>query len=189
MRESKSELTDRLRLEGRWEEFTKRREELKADGVPAKQAWFQAAAEFPSLATSTPDASPSVDLSALKGKPGISVLESATWVFEHLDTPWVTPADSPSAGAWSLLVWARSNMAARSEFYRNFAAKIVMPPQEKTREVEEASSAHERELRRRLFGHLEDTMPSTKTSDANDEFLRRLVGDSDNHSGGTEGSR
>ena len=47
MRESKAELTDRLRREGRWEAFKKRREELKAGGTSANQAWFEAAAEFP----------------------------------------------------------------------------------------------------------------------------------------------
>ncbi len=47
MRESKAELTDRLRREGRWDAFKKRREELKAGGVPAREAWYQAAAEFP----------------------------------------------------------------------------------------------------------------------------------------------
>lgn len=46
-RESKGELTDRPRREGRWEAFVERREELKAEGTPAKQGWFQAAVEFP----------------------------------------------------------------------------------------------------------------------------------------------
>ena len=46
-RESKCELTDRLRREGRFDEFKKRREELKAEGIRAKYAWYQAAVEFP----------------------------------------------------------------------------------------------------------------------------------------------
>src|SRR3989304_6065914 len=54
MRESKAELTDRLRGEGRFEAFKKRREELKAKGTPAKQAWYEAAAEFPPSADSVP---------------------------------------------------------------------------------------------------------------------------------------
>ena len=64
-RESKAELTDRLRREGRFEAFKKHREELKAQGVPAKEAWWQAATEFPA-ATEPPAASkvPAVDLSA-----------------------------------------------------------------------------------------------------------------------------
>jgi hypothetical protein len=36
MRESKAELTDRLRREGRWDEFKKRREELKAQQTVAR---------------------------------------------------------------------------------------------------------------------------------------------------------
>jgi len=46
-RESKAELTDRLRREGRFEEFKQRREDLKAEGIRAKYAWYQAAVEFP----------------------------------------------------------------------------------------------------------------------------------------------
>jgi hypothetical protein len=50
MRESKAELTDRLRREGRFDEFKKRREQLRVEGVPAKDAWQQAATEFPAPA-------------------------------------------------------------------------------------------------------------------------------------------
>lgn len=46
-RESKAELTDRLRREGRWEDFKKRREAIKASGVRAREAWVRAAGEFP----------------------------------------------------------------------------------------------------------------------------------------------
>jgi hypothetical protein len=138
VRESKAELTDRLRREGRWEAFKKRREELKAAGTPAKQSWYEAAVEFP-----PPDAQPAaravptVDLRALNGKPAVTVVEAATWAFEYLDADWVTPADAPSAGAWSMREWARSSMAARSEFYRTFAARIVLQPQEQARQAEE----------------------------------------------------
>jgi hypothetical protein len=139
-RESKIELTDRLRREGRFEPFKKRREELKAGGVPAKEAWWQAAAEFPApTASPAPAKTPAIDLSALKGKPPIPVAQSAAWVSEHLDADWITPADAPSASAWSMREWARSTPAARTEFYRIFVAKIVMPPQEKARQAEEVS--------------------------------------------------
>lgn len=47
LRESKGELTTRLRREGKWESFVRRREQLKTEGVPPSEAWFQAAAEFP----------------------------------------------------------------------------------------------------------------------------------------------
>lgn len=137
MRESKAELTDRLRREGRWEAFKKRREELKAAGTPAKQSWYEAAVEFPPPdAQPVVKATPEVDLQALQGKPAVSVVQAAAWAFEHLDADWIKPADAPSPGAWSLREWARSSMTARSEFYRTFVAKIVLPPQEEARQAE-----------------------------------------------------
>jgi hypothetical protein len=138
MRESKAELTDRLRREGRFEAFKKRREELKAGGMAASDAWGAAATEFLSLDTKpVGGAVPTVDLQALKGKPPVSIVNAAAWAFEYLDTDWITPTDAPSAGAWSLCAWARSSMAARTEFYRMFAARIVLPPQEEARQAAE----------------------------------------------------
>lgn len=125
MRESKAELTDRLRSEGRWEDFKKRREQLKADGMPAKDAWVEAAAEFPAPSKVSAEAAPPVDLSPLKGKPAVSILRAAEWVMEHLDANWITLADVPSAGSWSLREWARSSLAARGEFYRYFGSKLL----------------------------------------------------------------
>jgi len=94
---------------------------------------------------------PKPDLSALKGKPAISIVEAAAWVFEMLDCDWVTPADAPSSGAWSLLIWARSSMAARSEFYKMFANKVVSPPQEAEKNAKEKREADHREFMRRYF--------------------------------------
>ena len=42
MRESKSQLMNRLRREGRWGAFKARREELNVGGMPAKDAWVEA---------------------------------------------------------------------------------------------------------------------------------------------------
>jgi len=128
-RESKAELTDRLRREGRFEAFKKRREELKVQGVPAKEAWSQAATEFP------PPDSPvtkaisrlltKAEIRAIEHKPRIKTGQAIRWVFDHLEGDWVQPRDAPSVGAWSLREWARSSAAARGEFYRLFAAKML----------------------------------------------------------------
>ena len=152
MRESKAELTDRLRREGRWEAFKKRREELRVGGTPAKQAWFEAATEFPAVVdrSATP-AAPVVDLQVLKGKPPISVVRAALWAFENLDADWITPAEAPTAGAWSLRQWARSGIAARGEFYRTFVAKLVLPSQEKARKAEEHDDAWDRTVEKLLL--------------------------------------
>jgi hypothetical protein len=125
MRESKSELTGRLRRGGQWQEFVKRREELKASGMPAKDAWVQAADEFPAPSQKTDKATPPVDLLPLKGKQAVPIYEATKWVMENLDADWITPADAPSAGAWSMLRWARSSLAARGDFYRTFVSKLL----------------------------------------------------------------
>ena len=135
MRESKAELTDRLRREGRFEAFKKRREELKANGTPAKQAWYQAATEFPA-AEHVPlqSAIPAEQLEALRGKYAVPTIEAAFWALEHLDTPWTQPADAPSAGAWSLLQWARQSPMTRTEFFRTFGPKLTASPVPRTLE-------------------------------------------------------
>ena len=154
MRESKAELTDRLRREGRWDAFKKRREELKAGGTAAADAWGVATAEFPPADAKRSNGKASVvELRALKGKQAVSVVEAATWAFEYLDADWIKPADAPSAGAWSLREWARSSMAARTEFYKMFATKLVMAPQEKGRENTAEAEARDREIVERLFGN------------------------------------
>ena len=173
MRESKAELTDRLRRAGRWESFKKRREELKAGGMAASEAWDAAATEFPPpVAQHAASEAPAVDLRALKGKPTVSVVQAATWAFEHLDADWVSPADAPSAGAWSMREWARSSMAARSEFYRTFVAKLVMPPQEEARRTQEEAAARDRRLFREIFG---DPKPVSKAEPSTTAVIDRLL--------------
>lgn len=135
MGESKGELTDRLRREGRFEAFKKRREDLKAGGTPAHEAWRLAAAEFPPESGNPTPPAPSrsltkTEIRALKRKPGIKIAQAIRWVFDHLEGDWLQPRDAPSVGAWSLREWARSNPVARSDFYRLFAAKISSIPAE-----------------------------------------------------------
>ena len=166
-RESKAELTDRLRREGRWEAFVKRREELKVEGVPAKEAWWQAATEYPPQNGHGPDGPPpKMDLSALKGKPSVSVVPAATWAFEYLDADWVTPADAPSLGAWSLRDWARSNIATRTEFYRLFAAKLVLPLQEKARQAEEERQEKRQKASARWNDPIDQLLGDRKRADS-----------------------
>ena len=177
MRESKAELTDRLRREGRFEAFKKRREELKAGGMAASDAWDVAAGEFlPPVAQSATGEARTVDLRALKGKPAVSVVQAAAWASEQLDCDWIKPADAPSPGAWGMLEWARSSMTARSEFYRTFVAKLVMPPQEEARKKKETAEAHDRELHKRLFGDLKpDPEADRVAQEAIDRLFSRSV--------------
>jgi hypothetical protein len=186
--ESKRELTDRLRADGRWPAFIHRREELKARGMSAAIAWRMAAAEFPPLvagpavnaaagteATGRSEAStdvppaPGRDQDALDPAPSaitaapplsaqgpgttgsttvttadlppgdqktdldalrqavspIVMLDAIAWVFENLDNEDAKPLYATSAGAWSLLKWARSSAMNRSEFYRVFVPRLL----------------------------------------------------------------
>lgn len=139
MRESKAQLTDRLRREGRWDAFVRRREALKDQGTPAAEAWKIAAAEFGEpvkpASPETDACSSTPDLTVLRGKTA-PILEAVRWTFEHLDATWVTPADAPSAGAWSLRESARINPGTRAEFYRTFVPRMLPTRQQIDREEE-----------------------------------------------------
>jgi hypothetical protein len=74
-----------------------------------------------------------------------------------------------------MLEWARSSMTARSEFYKTFVAKLVMPPQEAARQAQEEAEAHDRDLEKRLFGKPDPPEPPmTPTEEA--AFRERLFG-------------
>jgi len=157
MRESKAELTDRLRRKGRFDEFKKRREELRAKGIPAKHAWNEAAVEFGPMTPEIKAKKPTIDLQPLKGKPSIPIDKAAAWVFEYIDADWMTPADAPSPGAWSLLHWARSSHAGRSEFYKTFVHRLWLIRAAQIQEEQEKAADRERERRRmdQLFGQFD----------------------------------
>jgi hypothetical protein len=133
-RESKAELTDRLRREGRFEAFKARREELKRQGTPAGEAWPIAAEEFAPLEdrkTSDDGGSASGNLSdadtaALLNKVPAPLPQVIGWVFNALDLHGLRPIDAPSTGAWSLLTWARSNARNRTVFYTVFVPKLLL---------------------------------------------------------------
>lgn len=132
-RESKTALTERLREEGRLTAFRVRREGLKAQGVPARKAWVVAGEEFVPQAFPPDHEKPAPDLRSLRAKAAIPIHEAAAWVFEYLDADWIIPEDAPSAGAWSLLQWARTNTWTRSDFYRLFAAKFMPEARDRAR--------------------------------------------------------
>lgn len=128
MKESKGALADRLRREGRWDAFVRRREVLKTEGVEAGEAWTIAAAEFPP-ATPADAAQPNLsvsreELEALRSKPRVGFAQAIEWTLDHLDCEWVESSDAPDATSWSLLRWARSSPSARSEFHRSYAGKL-----------------------------------------------------------------
>lgn len=129
MVEAKADLQRRWQREGRVEEVTafreRVREKLRGEGVrrhdAAQQAWEQAATEFPPLeaANDTPpdpeeNEKPGEELAGASPDPATQTVvdwnRDLQWSYHNLDVT-VKPADAPSAGAWSLRLWGRSNRA------------------------------------------------------------------------------
>ncbi|MEK6677600.1 MAG: hypothetical protein AABZ47_18345 [Planctomycetota bacterium] len=121
MRESKAELTDRLRREGRWEAFKKRREELKAGGMEAQDAWLVAREEFPPEHVSLPFA-PSIEW-----EEGRQSLEAATddseWIF--LAMPIKVPQEIAGPVRWSMLQRLRESPLLRLGFERQVLNRMI----------------------------------------------------------------
>lgn len=76
-----------------------------------------------------------------------------------------------------LLEATRSSIAARTEFYRMFAARIVLPTQEEARQVEKERREHKQDRTRRMFG---DRAANTDADTA--DLIDRLLGDRNEHS-------
>ena len=128
-RESKCELTDRLRREGRFDEFKKRREELKAAGNEAKDAWFIAAAEFP------PQTDPATGSAAII-KPNIrwSAKVRRALYGARSDTEWLLMAMNVRVPAsmqeyfperCAMLMELRANPVLRADFHRLILKRLA----------------------------------------------------------------
>jgi hypothetical protein len=123
MTESKITATERLREEGRWDDASKFREEvrrrLKAEGISRSQAneqsWTEMLAAFPPAApTETTNHAPEMmkELAAKTANVPTNLARDVMWVYANLDNVKATPADAPTMGAWSMLHWARCHRPA-----------------------------------------------------------------------------
>ena len=161
MNESKIELTERLRREGRWSEASQFKDEvlkkLRSDGMTradaAEQAWERMAAQYPPLANigkSTPevpgatvgDPSPEHDveidvlLDRIGGGQPSDLVRDTLWTYENLANRRIKASDAPSCGAWALLEWARKY---RNRFFEQVLPKAMpnKPPEEEGKKREE----------------------------------------------------
>jgi len=135
--ESKEQLKTRLKQEGRWNEFIGYREKLKADGMPAKDAWYEARQKFGPESYRAEVAEDNCDddsvvpdddiicMDVFADKPSVTARAVVQWVFDHIDIKGVKPQDAPSAGAWSFLQRVRSYPDLLKEFYRTIWAKML----------------------------------------------------------------
>ena len=132
MRESKAELTDRLRREGKFDAFKKRREDLKAGGMAAGDAWDVAAEEFP-LEDPLPEAvGPAGGYLRpiepwIEWEHGQKAIEAATndlaWLFHAL--PVRLPDGLGKVGLCGMLARMRANPRLLDEFYRLIMTRMA----------------------------------------------------------------
>ena len=134
--ETKEQFKTRLKSEGRWNEFIKFRESLKAKGYDAKGAWSEARARFGLLAQNasldggvdsvdTPASDCGFCLDDWKNKAPVSARQVVNWVFDNIDVADVKPEDAPSSGAWSFLQRVRTYPDLLKEFYRSVWARML----------------------------------------------------------------
>ena len=114
-------LAAKLKSEGKFEQFKKRRAELVADGLPKTEAYAVAVSEFgagnaPSLPAPPPREreraeSPRPTGEVFAGKSS-SLREDYQWVYENIAVSSVEPEAAPSSGAWGLLEIAKHDPKA-----------------------------------------------------------------------------
>lgn len=145
MTESKIDLTDRLRREGRWGEASKFKDtalaDFRAKGMKrdeaAEAAWAAMAEAYPPLPTLEPEPEPEPpgESAGVDPSDGMEVLPEwiadaapvdlsadIRWVYSQLENKRVRPDQAPNAGAWSLLVWARKY---QSRFFEQLLPKAL----------------------------------------------------------------
>jgi hypothetical protein len=81
---------------------------------------------------------------------------SIRWAFENLMVMDVSPADAPSAGAWGLLLWARSNP---DDFYRLWTRILPNKAQIEQRSRFNATGSTDLELVERFRASLPSSGP------------------------------
>ncbi len=156
MDESKIEMTERLRAEGRWGEASRYKDEtlrrLRAEGMKkaeaAELAWQRMAEKYPPH--SPPAAWEEVvpadedidDLVERIGDQRPDLVRDTLWAYEHLADRRAMPNDAPSAGAWALLAWARQ--------YRNRFFEMVLPKAMNARSQDDEDAENIRRERMQL---------------------------------------
>ena len=80
-----------------------------------------------------------IDVDALVAKQPYDFARDVAWVYEHLADRNVKPQDAPTAGAWSLLTWARR--------YKNRFFEQVLPKAMLNKPSEADENLREAELR------------------------------------------
>jgi hypothetical protein len=146
MKETRAQFRARLEAEGRWGAAVARREDLKAGGMGAKEAWDTIYQDFatttaPPLASTTSVSLPTSDGSLKESSPPapspaspsgpplprvkkrkgkVDFKEEITWVYENMHTD--NPGPAPSGGA--AVMWQQARMDPRT-FLRDVFQRMV----------------------------------------------------------------
>jgi len=138
--ESKIDLTHRLQREGRWPEASKFKDDRiashRSEGTSRKDsqlaAWEEMEQKYPPIAEPSELLDPQ-DIPADSWEDsGVDFAGDAMWVYSKLACAHILPEDAPSAGAWSLLQWAKGH---KDRFYEQTMPKAIAT--RKKREAEE----------------------------------------------------
>jgi hypothetical protein len=148
-KESRIEVTDRLRREGRWGEASVFRDDerrrLRTEGTPKTEAidaaWQAMIDRFPPIPAEPvqlplDETDLSVDYAVLAERLGDSrpdLTRDSLWVYEHLENKQIQVSDAPSLGAWSLLKWARES---RNRFFEQLIPKAIAAKQKQADDQE-----------------------------------------------------
>jgi hypothetical protein len=135
-----------------WKQFVDIRERMKKDGVPAGEAWMQAAQELdPEMWGKGELSEIPVDPPVLKDLPRgrseevkvervvsgggatkavfagkkVATVKVVEWVASNMQVEDVSPSDAPSSEAWGMLVWARRSPLNESQFWGSIYAKLL----------------------------------------------------------------
>jgi hypothetical protein len=136
-----------------WPQYVEIRERLKKDGLPAADAWVEAAKELDperwgsggggavgvevpkdlprgrsDEEQEVPDESVADGGGATKavfaGKK-VPTVKVVEWVASNMQVVDVSPSDAPSSEAWGMLVWARRSPMNESQFWGSIYAKLL----------------------------------------------------------------
>ena len=115
-------IAERLKAEGKFDDFKQRREELVAEGLTKGAAYAQAVSEFGASEAPGLPAPPTREnrravLPRPKTEPSSDVFEGKKstlrddyqWVYEKIAVSNVEPEEAPSSGAWGLLQFAQND--------------------------------------------------------------------------------
>lgn len=137
---------NRLKAEGRFDEFNARVAELKsgASGKTETQlAYWRTVAEFPPLSDNGgPGAG--VNAAVFDGKPASTRASAIRWVADSLAVAGIGPADAPSPDAAALMRWVRRSPANEANFWQKMFTMVLPTRAEISAEARREDPAFEK---------------------------------------------